>query len=115
MSAIEPYLVEMIGQLVLMRVPISSRQGLVLTNSIISGTAHEEKVLPWKENHAFRRNLDDKPMVLSKGNWAGFMKRNKHLVKLEALLQSLNLPGLTNLAIFWSIKVMHLDCHKSIT
>jgi hypothetical protein len=57
MLAIEPYLVEMIGQLVLMRVPISSRQGLVLTNSIISGTAHEEKVLPWKENHAFRKIL----------------------------------------------------------
>jgi hypothetical protein len=85
MLSIEPYLVEMIGQLESMRVPISSRQGLALANSIISGTAQEKKVLEWKENHcvAFRKNLDDKPMVLGKGYWAGFMKRNKHLVKAK--------------------------------
>jgi hypothetical protein len=31
----------------------------------------------------FSKNLNDKPMVLSKGNWAGFMKRNKYLVKTK--------------------------------
>jgi hypothetical protein len=51
MLSIEPYLVEMIGQLESMRVPISSRQGLALANSIISGTAQEKKVLEWTENH----------------------------------------------------------------
>ena len=83
MLAIEPYLVEMITQLKKKRVPISSRQGLALANSMISGTAYEEKVLEWKETHcvSFRNNVEGKPMVLGKGYWAGFMKQNKHLVK----------------------------------
>jgi hypothetical protein len=57
MLSIKPYLVEMIGQLESIRVPISSRQGLALAKSIISGTAQEKKVLEWKENHfvAFRK------------------------------------------------------------
>lgn len=85
MLEIEPYLVEMIGQLEKMRVPISSRQGLALANSIISGTLQEEKVLAWKETHcvAYRNNSEDKPMVLGKGYWAGFMKRNNHLIKAK--------------------------------
>ena len=68
MLAIEPYLVEMIIQLEKMRVPISSRQGLALANSMISGTAHEEKVLEWKAAHcvSFRNNVEEKPMVLGK-------------------------------------------------
>ncbi len=83
MLAIEPYLVEMIIQLEKMRVLISSRQGLALANSMISGTAHEEIVLEWKLAHcvSFRNNVEEKPMVLGKGYWMGFMKQNKHLVK----------------------------------
>ena len=45
MDEIEPYLVELIGQLEKMRVPISCRQGLALANSIISGTSHESRVI----------------------------------------------------------------------
>ncbi len=83
MLDIEPYMVEMITQLEKMRLPISSRQGLELANSIISGTLHEEKVLALKEAHCvgFQNNSEDKPMVLGKGYWARFMKRNNHLIK----------------------------------
>ncbi len=85
MLAIEPYLVEMIRELEKMRVPISSRQGLALANSIISGTAYEKQVLEWKENHCVssKNNPEQQPMVLGKGYWSGFMKRNKDLVKAK--------------------------------
>ncbi len=50
---------------------------------MISGTTHEKKVLEWKETHcvSFCNDAKEKPMVLGKGYWVGFMKQNKHLVK----------------------------------
>ncbi len=69
MLDIEPYLVEMIGALEKMRVPISSRQGLSLANSIISGTSYEKNVMAWKEKHCF----GEKTVLLGKGYWAGFI------------------------------------------
>jgi hypothetical protein len=69
MLAIEPYLFKMIIQLEKMRVPISSRQGVALANSMISGTVHEKKFWNGKK-------LTTSPfaMVLGKGYWADFMK-----------------------------------------
>ncbi len=55
MLDIEPYLVEMIGMLEKMRVPISSRQGLSLANSIISGTSYQKNVMAWKEKCCFEK------------------------------------------------------------
>jgi hypothetical protein len=52
MIDIEPYLVELIGQLEKMRVPISCRQWLALANPIISGTPHESRVIAWKKKLA---------------------------------------------------------------
>jgi hypothetical protein len=48
---------------------------------MISGTAHEEKVLEWKATHciSFCNNVEEKPMVLGKGYWAGFMKKKQAL------------------------------------
>jgi hypothetical protein len=60
---IEPYLVEIIGKFFKkIRVPISSRQGLALANSSVSGTLYEEKGFG-----LFQTNSEDKPMVLGKG------------------------------------------------
>ncbi len=53
MVDIEPYLVEMIGTLGKKRVPISSRQGLSLANSINSDTSIQKNVMAWKEKHCF--------------------------------------------------------------
>jgi hypothetical protein len=74
----------MIAQLEKMMVPIKSRQGLALANSMISGTLHEEKV-SWKETYcvSFRRNSELKPMVSEQGYCAGFMKWNRHLIKAK--------------------------------
>ena len=67
MLDIEPYLVEMIGALEKMRVPISSRQGLSLANSIISGTSYEKNVMAWKEKHCFwRKNSFVRKMILGR-------------------------------------------------
>jgi len=83
MIDIEPYLVELIGELEKMRVPISCRQGLALANSIISGTSHESRVIAWKQKHcnSFNRSDSSEEPLLGKGYWSGFMKRNGHLVK----------------------------------
>jgi hypothetical protein len=85
MLAIEPYLVEMIRELEKMWVPISSRQGLALANSIISGTAYEKQVLEWKENHCVssKNNPEQQPMVLGKGYWYGFMKKKQRFSKVK--------------------------------
>jgi hypothetical protein len=53
MVDIEPYLVEMIGMLEKMCAPISSRQGLSLGNSIISGTSFQKNVMAWEKKHCF--------------------------------------------------------------
>jgi hypothetical protein len=45
MLEVEPYLVKLIIKLADMRTPISTSQGLQLTNSLIKGTSIEEKVI----------------------------------------------------------------------
>jgi hypothetical protein len=50
MMEIEPYLVELIIKLASMRMPITSSQGLELTNSSITGTSNEDNVIAWKKN-----------------------------------------------------------------
>ncbi len=84
MIEIEPYLVEIIGQLALMRVPITCKEGLSLANSIIKNTTCEESVAEWKAK--FCRSVDNNPrrkMSLGIGYWRGFMKRNGHLIKAK--------------------------------
>ncbi len=85
MIDIEPYLVELIGELEKMRVPISCRQGLALANSIISGTSHESTVIAWKQKHcnSISRSDSREEPLLGKGYWLGFMKQNGHLVKAK--------------------------------
>jgi hypothetical protein len=84
MIEIEPYLVEIIGQLASMRVPITCKEGLSLANSIIKNTTCEESVAEWKAK--FCRSVDNNPcreMSLGIGYWRGFMKRNGHLIKAK--------------------------------
>jgi hypothetical protein len=83
MNDIKPYLVELIGQLEKMRVPISCRQGLALANSIISGTSHESRAIAWKEKHCNSFQNGSKEPLLGKGYWSGFMKQNSHLVEAK--------------------------------
>jgi hypothetical protein len=67
---IEPYIVQLIDQLARMQVPISSRQGLSLANSIVSDTSHEKRVLDWKEKPCFSfffKNQQGAAMDLGRG------------------------------------------------
>jgi hypothetical protein len=79
MIDIEPYLVEIIGQLASMRVPITCKEGLSLANSIIKSTTCEESVAEWKAKFCkiFVNDLRRK-MTLGIGYWRGFMKCNGH-------------------------------------
>ncbi len=84
MDEIEPYLVELIGQLEKMRVPISCRQGLALANSIITGTSHESRVIAWKQKHCFAFQMcatDSNQPTLGKGYWSRFLKQNMQFIK----------------------------------
>jgi hypothetical protein len=56
MAQIEPYLVELILQLSSMRTPITTSQGLQLTNSLISGTRIQKGKNDWKGHncHAYK-------------------------------------------------------------
>jgi hypothetical protein len=82
MAEIEPYIVELAIKLAEMRVPITSKQGLQLANSLIKGSAFQESVLLWKQNNcsAFRERGTQE---LGPGYWNGFLKRNKHLIRAK--------------------------------
>ena len=82
MIEIEPYIVELANKLAEMRVPITSKQGLHLANSLIEGTSTQESVLLWKQKNcaAFRERGNSK---LGPGYWNGFLKRNKHLIRAK--------------------------------
>lgn len=83
MEDVEPYIVELIGQLAKMRVPITRRQGLQLANLLISGTLTEERVRVWKEKHCAAFTTNGGQVTLGSGYWKGFMKRNGHIVKAK--------------------------------
>ena len=75
MAEIEPYIVSLITQLANMRVPITTKQGLQLCNSIIKGTKFASKVTEFQS-----KNLRSVTEELGAGYWRGFLKRNKHLI-----------------------------------
>ena len=60
MSQIEPYLVELIQQLSRMRIPISVAEGLLLANSLISGTETKKILDQWREKHSMPFRLNKK-------------------------------------------------------
>jgi hypothetical protein len=70
MSEIELYIVELAIKLAEMRVPITSKQGLQLANSLINGTSFQESVLLWKQKNceAFRERGNKE---LGPGYWNG--------------------------------------------
>mmetsp|Transcript_25081 Transcript_25081/g.35923 ORF Transcript_25081/g.35923 Transcript_25081/m.35923 type:complete len:179 (+) Transcript_25081:210-746(+) len=72
MAEIEPYIVELAIKLAEMRVPITSKQGLQLANSLIKGSAFHESVLLWKQNNcsAFRERGTQE---LGPGYWNGLV------------------------------------------
>jgi hypothetical protein len=70
MIEIEPYLVDMIGQLANMRAPINCKQGLALANSLIKDTSHEEKVNAWKQKHNYSyQKQNGNAATLGQGYW----------------------------------------------
>jgi hypothetical protein len=75
MLEIEPYIVSVITQLANMRVPITTKQGLQLCNSIIKGTKFASKVTEFQS-----KNLRSVTKELGPGYWRGFLRRNKHLI-----------------------------------
>jgi hypothetical protein len=66
MAEIEPYIVSLITQLANMRVPIMTKQGLQLCNSIIKGTKFASKITEFQLK---------KPEVSNRGAWRGIPAR----------------------------------------
>jgi hypothetical protein len=62
-----------------MRIPISVAEGLLLANSLISGTETKKILDQWREKHSMPFRLDKK-QELGKGYWRGFMTRNSQLI-----------------------------------
>ncbi len=78
MSHIEPYLVELILKLAEMRTPITTSQGLQLSNSLIKGTAIEKELTAWKAHnyHAYKcaSKTGKGNMQLSAGYWRSLLR-----------------------------------------
>ena len=93
MLRIEPYIVEVLIQLSRLGRPINVTTGLQLANSIIAGIEHASNILAWKQKHnvqarAAARTTGKEPSpLLGKGYWAGFNRRNGHLVRGKRLVK----------------------------
>jgi len=81
MEGIEDYIVKVVSELTKMQVPITCRQGLELTNSLISGTTMADKLKAWKTKYCVMFTKNGGNGALGPGYWHGLMKRHGHKVK----------------------------------
>jgi hypothetical protein len=80
MEDVEPYFIELIKKLASMQAPITTAQGLELTNSLIEGKSSEKRLIEWKSKncHAYKLKGNVK---LGKSYWNNFLRRNSHLIR----------------------------------
>ena len=69
---IEPIIVSIIVQMARMRQCLTPSKGLLLVNSLISGTKIQQDLMEWK-----RTNTPNSTGTVGRGYWRKFMKRNK--------------------------------------
>ena len=69
---IEPVIVSIIVQMARMRQCLNPSKGLLLVNSLISGTKIQKELIEWK-----KKNTPNCTGTVGRGYWRKFMKRNK--------------------------------------
>ena len=72
LERIEPIIVSIIVQMARMRQCLTPSKGLLLVNSLISGTKIQEELVEWKQ-----RNTPNFTGTVGRGYWRQFMRRNK--------------------------------------
>ena len=75
LEKIEPIIVNIIVQMARMRQCLTPSKGLMLVNSLITGTRIQSELVAWKRN-----NTPNFTGTLGPGYWQNFMKRNKHKI-----------------------------------
>ena len=62
MLEVEPYIVELIGQLGKMRLAITCREGLQIANSLVNGKLTMENIQIWRRKHCISFRDDHQPV-----------------------------------------------------
>jgi hypothetical protein len=76
MEDVKPHLIELIKKLASMQAPITTAQGLELTNSLIEGKSSEKRFIEWKSQNCHAYKLKGNVKL---GN--NFLRRNSHLIR----------------------------------
>ena len=77
----EPMFVSTIKQMCQIRQCLTPPQGIELVNSMISGTAAQEKLVEFKQRNSHTSDDQNKLGSIGRGYWDAFMKRNDHLIE----------------------------------
>ena len=75
LQKIEPIIVNIIVQMARMRQCLTPSKGLLLVNSLISGTNIQRELVKWKQT-----NTPNFTGTLGRGYWVNFMKRNRNKI-----------------------------------